>query len=610
MSPSPPTRPLYIDADPDPVFGVWHPAPTASARGTAVLICPPFGWEEICSYRSRRDWAAQLARSGHPALRIDLPGTGDSGGSPSDPARLEAWTAAVGATAGWLRAASGCERVAAIGIGLGGVAVWSALVDGASIDDLVLWAVPARGRTLVRELRAFAHLNAASVDPADAAEPSQRGESPASAELDDGVLETAGFTLSAQTSGALESLDLTARSIAGTSTHRVLLLERDGIAVDARLRRHLEELGAGVTVAPGPGYGTMMAHPQHARAPLEVFETVTAWLAAAAPPAASPAGTNGGAREEIELTVDGVRIRETPLVVERPFGRLACVLSEPLDQPDMPLSAVLFNAGAIRRIGPGRMWVDLARRWAARGVPALRVDLEGIGDSDGDASRYEDTAALYGQELVEQARAVLDELPLRGLSSRVVLVGLCSGGYWSFHAALSDERVAAAFLLNVRTLFWDDLLDAVREAPKLGQLVRRTLWRRALRGEVRLERVRLRARGALLTLVRLPGRRRRRRRLDSALDRLCETDKRTLFVFGGNEPLHEELERDGRLERMDRWPNLEFEVVPGRDHTFGPISSQRHVHEVLGRALDRELKRAGATGARPTSAPSPEVASG
>ena len=77
--------------------------------------------------------------------------------------------------------------------------------------------------------------------------------------------------------------------------------------------------------------------------------------------------------------------------------------------------------------------------------------------------------------------------------------------------------------------------------------------------------------------------------LDLALDRLRDTGKRLLFVFSEKEPFHEELERQGRLNQGDRWPNLELDLISGRDHTLRPLYSQRHAHEALDRALDREL---------------------
>ena len=67
-------RPFYLSGGGEPVLSLFHPA----AGDVAVLMCPPFGWDDICSYRSRRDWAERLATAGYPALRFDLPGTGDS----------------------------------------------------------------------------------------------------------------------------------------------------------------------------------------------------------------------------------------------------------------------------------------------------------------------------------------------------------------------------------------------------------------------------------------------------------------------------------------------------------------------------------------------------
>src|SRR5437588_6448648 len=90
---SPPApRPMYLSPDGcEEVFAVFHaPAADASARN-AVLICPPFGWDEACSYRCRREWAEDLAAAGHPSLRFDLLGSGDSAGSPADAGRVEAW---------------------------------------------------------------------------------------------------------------------------------------------------------------------------------------------------------------------------------------------------------------------------------------------------------------------------------------------------------------------------------------------------------------------------------------------------------------------------------------------------------------------------------------
>src|SRR5581483_8943361 len=96
--------------------------------------------------------------------------------------------------------------------------------------------------------------------------------------------------------------------------------------------------------------------------------------------------------------------------------------------------------------------------WAARGIPSLRLDLAGIGDSDGDAARFVDVAEFYEPELGGQIAAALDALGTSLGSRRFLLVGLCSGGYWSFRAALADDRVAAVAAVNPGALVWSRLL--------------------------------------------------------------------------------------------------------------------------------------------------------
>src|SRR5207244_13285436 len=119
MNPQPQARALYLRGDSmEPVFCVLHPPSPECPRRSPVLICPPFGWEETCSYRARRDWAEHLAAAGRTALRIDLPGSGDSAGTARDPERAAAWIQAIVAATGWLARGAEGAGVAAIGIGL------------------------------------------------------------------------------------------------------------------------------------------------------------------------------------------------------------------------------------------------------------------------------------------------------------------------------------------------------------------------------------------------------------------------------------------------------------------------------------------------------------
>ena len=527
------------------ILALLHEPARARVRELAVLFCPPFGWEETCSYRRRREWADACAADGYPTLRIDLPSTGDSTGSPYDAARVRAWREAIRASAEWLLATTGARALAAVGIGVGGLVLCDAIGAGAPVDDVVLWAVPSRGGAFVRELRAFARLEAAKTVPEGNGMPGQDRDVAASA---------GGFVLTHETAASLEQLDVTRIELPPGSPRRALLFARDGIPVDEPLREHLLAGGAAVDVAPGSGYSEMIAPPHEGRPPRGVIEATRAWLAGEPSatsvhmPAPAPRGTRSAVAREsrsvsvresdtIEFACEHGRVRESPMRISQPFGDLFGVLAEPVGAPTLGVAAVLLNAGAHRRIGQGRMWVEAARRWAAAGVPSLRLDLEGIGDSDGDGTRFTDMGELYDERLVAQALSALDALDARGLGPRYVAAGLCSGACWSFHIALNDSRVAAAVMINPQALFWHRSL-------KTARTIRRGSKLKVLRGEVRLARLAALA-AALPGLAgeRVRARVRERRggnELERALDTLCARGKRARFLFSGAEPMREE----------------------------------------------------------------------
>ncbi len=104
---------------------------------------------------------------------------------------------------------------------------------------------------------------------------------------------------------------------------------------------------------------------------------------------------------------------------------------------------VLLNAGIIHRIGPNRLYVQLARRLASRGHAVLRFDLAGIGDSEPPTQ----VLSSWDSALAD-IRQVLDWLQQTRGAERFVLVGLCSGADQAIGYAGSDPRVCGAVLLD------------------------------------------------------------------------------------------------------------------------------------------------------------------
>jgi pimeloyl-ACP methyl ester carboxylesterase len=571
---------------------VLHPpAAGTQRRGVGVVLCAPFGWEEICAHRSFMRWAEALAEAGFPALRFDLPGSGESAGSPRDPERLDAWTNSVGAAAAWLKAEADCERVVAIGVGLGGMLAYLAVSEGAPIDDLVLWSVPARGDSIVRELRAMAKL-AADQAPRPAEHdgpPPQEGE-----------LEIWGFLLAAETAAALKRVNLAELELPDATGRRVLLLGRDQSQPDARLLEHLQQSGASVTAAPGPGYEPMLRQPKVSEVPYKMFATVTSWLKAAEDSELSaPIKAKGRvpSDDHMDIDVHDATIRESPFELDIPGGTIRGVLVEP--SPDVgvssPVCGVLLNSGAVRRVGMNRIWVETSRRWAARGVPTLRLDMLGLGDSDGDERAFAHPDAFYRTEFVPYVVAALDALEARGLPGGFVLAGLCAGAYWSFQTALADERVHGTLMLNLWRFSTASELDAGRLARRARQLRRNgVLWstvKDALSdGTIT---------GMVGQIARNPQKLLKREaepEMSSALHaemaQLTERGVARLLLMSLGEPIAQDI-IDAGLDPSEPWPGVTLERIPIWDHGFRPVWAQQFVNEALDRGLDRAINGVG-----------------
>jgi pimeloyl-ACP methyl ester carboxylesterase len=554
-------RAVYLDAAGEAVAGLLDEP--RSPSGIGVLLVPPHGWDDQSAYRPRRDWAEALAAAGHTALRIDLPGTGDSEGFPRDPERLAAWTAAVRAGVDWLRA-GGHRRVAIAALGVGGLVT---LAAGTDAEEVILWGCPDRGRTAIRELKAFGRL-----------EQTQTGEDPA--DVPEGEVRAGGHVLAAPTAAAISKLSAT-ELLAGGGPARALVLGRDGVGPDAALLDALRGAGAAVATDPGRGWGAMLPGPQQARAPTDVFALVNRWLAEAAPDGASPVALT--APDSVELEVEGATVRETPISFPGGAGALYGVLAEPVDGEPSG-TAVLLNAGAIRHIGPSRMWTETARRWAARGIATLRLDVEGVGEADGDPSPYVESMNLHVEALPRQVVCALDMLAARGLPDRFLLGGMCSGAFWAFQAALLDERVAGVVSLNPRVFFYDPDAEPTRELRRFIRIFTPTGFRYMLMGDRRLLRLWRLVKWLAATPFRAASRRRNPPApgdpLVDALQLMRDRGQRMDLAFSLEEPLHDTLRAGHRLEDLEAM-GVHLYDLPHISHTLKPVAAQRAASEVL-----------------------------
>jgi pimeloyl-ACP methyl ester carboxylesterase len=123
-------------------------------------------------------------------------------------------------------------------------------------------------------------------------------------------------------------------------------------------------------------------------------------------------------------------------------GGLVGIVTEPaVRRPGAP--AVLFsNVGLNHRVGPNRLFVELARGLAASGFLSLRFDLSGFGDSEPRRSTGGDL-----ERATLDTREAMDFLERKDVKN-FVLLGFCSGVDSAHAVALEDPRVVGVIFID------------------------------------------------------------------------------------------------------------------------------------------------------------------
>ncbi|MDA8340703.1 MAG: alpha/beta hydrolase [Actinomycetota bacterium] len=408
-------EPVWFGPGERPLFG-WLTGPASGEARGAVVLCPPLGDEERMTYRTFRKVAESLAAHGFVSLRFAYDGTGDSAGLPTDPDRLGAWIAGVHAALDLVRQASP-GWTALVGMRMGAVlASVAAVASEAPPDACVLWDPCLDGREFLR------HQQALLVRLFDGRLPSPTGA------------DTPGYWYDEATVAALEGCRLDLARLRDT-VPATLVLTREDRATRRRLLARTPGLedGSGVAWEVAAGQADLLdVPPLDAAVPWEALATVGTWLGSRAPEDRRPWHMPVGPDGVLVATGEGGRPVHERVVRLASVGMFG-IVTEPVGGGSRPW-VVFVNVATEHHIGPGRQWVELARRWAGAGLSCLRFDLTGVGDSPVHPGQREN---------VTYARQWLDDLPdaVRSVSpddpSDVVLVGLCSGGYGALETALT-----------------------------------------------------------------------------------------------------------------------------------------------------------------------------
>lgn len=547
-----------------------------SASRLGVVIVPPFGWEEVCSYRPIRSLSRSMTEAGIPTLRFDLPGTGDSSGSSSDPHLFPCWIQSIHDATSALVRATGVDKVALVGVRLGAILAILATRDQ-SFESLVLWDAPVSGRKLLREMRLLHQLEATAC-------PEERREAE---NLRDGM-ELAGFHISAATKSVWESFEIS--SIPSVRRGRVLLLHADTRRVPQQLRSVFQSKNWHVETSTGAEYAAIMNYPHESVMPAGACQAILQFLLLNHSPnhrlkdLRKTHHSSPSSPSQI-VQFEGNTVIEEAHRIQSSLGWLFAMVSlPPATLPRSEYCLLLLNAGAVRHTGPNRMWVEIARRWAIRGVCSVRVDLPGVGEGEGE--KPSDLADMYRDGLLREVERAMQFASSSTGAQKIIAIGLCSGAFCAFHAAVRNPEVRGAILLNPRLFFWDPEVDRRRTLRRLTNgFGNAEMWSRLVQGEISPVKIKQAAKVVLRKMKKSSTPKQRELQiphdpLANSLNVLKRNQTKTTLIFSEGEPLLQELEEEGHLPLQP--PSLFRSIcVPKAGHTFHPLWAQALVHDVI-----------------------------
>ena len=166
--------------------------------------------------------------------------------------------------------------------------------------------------------------------------------------------------------------------------------------------------------------------------------------------------------------------QELPVVFDCCGEQLCGVVHLP-QQVSATKGVLIVTGGPQYRIGSHRQFVLLARFLAKNGIPVMRFDYRGMGDSSGEQRDFEDVnqdIAAAIDVFIERAQHVRD----------VVIWGLCDAASAALFYAHQDSKVKELVLLNPWVRTEAGQAKAYLKHYYLSRLFSTSFWRKVFSG--------------------------------------------------------------------------------------------------------------------------------
>jgi exosortase A-associated hydrolase 1 len=149
-----------------------------------------------------------------------------------------------------------------------------------------------------------------------------------------------------------------------------------------------------------------------------------------------------------------------------------------LSLPDRPVSrgVLIVVGGPQYRAGSHRQFTLIARDLAEQGIPVMRFDYRGMGDSEGESRAFD--------EINDDIRAAVNQFFLSVPDlTEVVIFGLCDAASAALFYADQDERIRGLILINPWIRTEEGMAKTYLKHYYFSRLFEVALWRKILRGQ-------------------------------------------------------------------------------------------------------------------------------
>lgn len=192
------------------LFGAYHP-PQLTNRREGIVLCSPFGQENMRAHRSLRRLAINLSALGYAVLRFDYRGTGDSAGTLVG-VTADDWQKDIQFAVQELIDIAVVPKVALLGLRVGALLAAQVAATNPKVSRLLMWDPIVSGQAYIDELTA--EINA--------------GPSRANFIAADGTLHFNGFSMPHIFQKSLAGLDIRqTRGLDSTAVAQIVSHEND-----------------------------------------------------------------------------------------------------------------------------------------------------------------------------------------------------------------------------------------------------------------------------------------------------------------------------------------------------------------------------------------------